>query len=440
MRGSRRTPARRLAGLFFCVLSLAIAILAVGCGGEEERFPTLDAAGPLQLGADQLGVGLYHGEALGLADERPAQMQESAPHFGHAFFRVKSYDEFSVAVGEYHAHPLSSHDPRLASDFSRHGTTMARLEARAADIIDELDQALDLADADGFSSRSFVVDFFRERGDWFVRWDGNLSDGPNTEGVGPYGFDRQDMVDDLLDHVEAVAANHEPAWIVLGDSMDRLVATDEDEEGISREQFDLFLDFFELAVERIHAASPGTRVAAGFHWENVTGAVARSLIGVNNAELTEEHLDEVFQEVILPFVEAGDGVALRSYTERAQMEEWKYQFLRRLDHLYGQQKPLIFYSVGSPIETQVSYAQQRLYLERFAEYMGGVNVQVLAWERLTNIQGGATGDQNPVGRCRALTSTTGRIHMERSACFDGLFELYPFEIKPAYQTLLSLVQ
>ncbi len=432
----RATPGRRL-----LVLASLGAVISMGCGDDPERFPTLEEAPPLQLQSEQVGVGLFHGDALGLALNREDSMQESAEFFEHAFFRVKSYDEFAPVVGEYNSQRIREENVdfsvRSAADFSISGTAAARLEFRAGDLDEELDRALEIGQAQGFGTRSFVVDFWRERGDWLIRWDGNLAEGTNLEGQGTYGFDREDMSSSLLSQLATVAGDHQPEWIIVGDAMDRLYQAPGYEEGVSRDQLEAFEEFFEAAVEAIHQASPDTKVGAGFHWENVAGAVAAQLSGTRLDELGEEEVDEAFQEVILPFAQIGDGVALRSQALHGEMEDWSYQFLRRLPHLYGLDKPIVFYSVSTPIESQSSYAQQRLYLERFSEVTAGLSIEVVAWERLNNVDGVDTSDQSISGRCASLTNEEGRIAMKLHRCFDGLFSL--FRSKDVFETFQTLV-
>ena len=416
------STAWRVAGLFFCVL----ACLTAGCG-ETERFPELEEAAPLEPAAQTLGVGLFHGDPLGLALGREGSFVEAAEAFEHALFRVKTYDELSVSVGEFHARAIRDDQVEFTvrgpSSFPDTGTPAARLAARAADIQLELERAFAVAGGEGFGTKSFVVDFWRERGDWMVRWDGNLSEGTNRVGQGNYGFDRADMVDDLLSHLATVAEEHQPRWIVVGDAVERFLADEAGEAGVSEEQFEAFREFFPRAVAAIKEASPTTRVAAGFHWEHLAGPVTARRTEVALSRLGEEELDEVFAEVVLPFVEAGDGLALRLRTERESIEPWKYQFLRRLPDLYGVDKPLMIYSVSTPITSRTAYRQQRLFFEEILAALGGLSPEVIAWERLTNVDGVDTADQEIIGRCRGLTGPDTRVAMDVARCYDGLFTL-----------------
>lgn len=422
-----------------CLLSL---FLAASCGPrEEERFPELESASPLTLERGQVGVGLHHGDALGAAVNRNgAALVDGANFFGHAFFHVRSYDEVSGIVGEYHVQRVREEQigeaVRGPTDFPIRSPA-ARLSNRGADLSLELEKALEIANATGFDDRSFVVDFWRTRGDWLIRWDGNLNSGSNIEGKGTYGFDREDMVIDLISQFVDLANQQQPTWLVVGDSMDRFLAAAGYEDGLGPEQFQYFLEFFQQVVPAVHAVSPETKVVAGFHWENVAGPLAAAYHGVDEAALTEELLDEVFEVILLPFAEAGDGIGLRIRAVRGEMEDWKYQFLRRLDGLYNQSIPVVIYSVSTPIQSQAEYPQQRLFLERFSEVMAGVNPEVVAWERFTNIDGVDTGDQSVVGRCAALSNPNTRLQMPQERCYDGLLTL--FQDKPAFTALRNLV-
>ncbi len=424
------------AGLFFFVLALM-----VGCT-EDERFPELDEAPPLSPTASQLAVGVFHGDTLGLALSNPGSFQEATEVFDHGFFRLKSYDEYSVSVGEFHSHAIRADQVdfpvRGPSSFPDTGTSAARLAPRANDIVLEAERAVEQAGGGGFARHSFVVDFWRETGDWWVRWDGNISTGTNREGVGNYGFDRSDMVEDLLDHLEEIAGAHEPEWIILGDRMEKMILGGEDGAGVAPEQFDHFLEFFERARERIRGASSSTKVAAGFHWEAVAGPLAANLTGVAESDLGLEELDQTFQEVILPFAEAGDGVALRLRVNRSDADPAPYQFLRRLEQLYGPGMDLVIYSLSVPVTTTTAYRQQRLFVGEMMEHLAGVEPVVLAWERFTNIDGVETADQSVIGRCRGLTGPDSRLQMDLARCHDGLFSLgNPKEVFEPFEEFVS---
>lgn len=406
--------------------ALVAASLALGslmaCGGDEDPFAELEPAAPLSLEKSQIGVGIHHGDALALAANRSESVEVVNATATHGLLRVKSYDEIATVVGEYHAHPLPSRfDARDANDFPTSGTPAGRLKARTDDLVAEVELAGQEAEVELVSELSIVVDFWRERGDWLVRWDGLLNQGTNIEGEGTYGFTRQEMVDDLLADLSEVAETHQPTWIIVGDRMDGLLAGP-DGEPISEAEFDAFEDFFSQAVDAIKEASPDTKVAAGFHWENVTGPIAARYA---DGEVNEAAIDRAFAEVVLPFVNAGDAVALRSYAVPQDMVESHYQYLRRIESLHGVTKPVVIYSASSPITSQTAYAQQASYFTRLLEYLGGVNVELLAWERLTNIDGVDTTDQTLIGRCRTLTNPENRVvQMEQTRCFDGLFSLF----------------
>ncbi|RAL23494.1 hypothetical protein DL240_04855 [Lujinxingia litoralis] len=418
--GGVASAARSLTGPLVCA-GLATLMLA-GCGGDEDPFAPLEPAAPLSLDASQLGVGVHHGDALAMAIQRPISVELVEQSISHGMLRVKSYDELSTVVGEYHAHSIpAEYEPRTSADFPTNGTPAGRLAPRTNDLYEEVAAARERADVDVFSELSVVVDFWRERGDWVVRWDGLLNQDTNIEGKGTYGFTREDMVTDLLDDLVEVAQTHKPRWIIVGDAMDRFLAGPEGEP-LSEEEFEAFEDFFVQAVDAIKEVSPDTGVAAGFHWENITGPIAARY---TDGDVNDQAIDKAFAEVVLPFVKAGDALALRSYANPNDMVASHYQYLRRVESLHGVSKPVIVYSAGSPITTQTAYTQQANYFNRLLEYLGGVNVELLAWERLTNVDGVDTTDQSVVGRCRALSNPEGRVvQMELSRCFDGLFALF----------------
>src|SRR5690554_3617893 len=220
---SHVSMSRRSASTLVCA-SLALAGL-VACGGEEDPFTDLEPAAPLSLDKSQLGVGLHHGEALALAANRPASVEPLSESVAHGLLRVKSYDELATVVGEYHAHPLpSGFDARGPNDFPTGGTPAGRLAERTDDLVAEIELAGQEAGTALVSELSVVVDFWRERGDWTVRWDGLLNQNTNIEDEDTYGFARETMVNDLLDDLDKIAQTHQPSWIIVSDAMDRLVA------------------------------------------------------------------------------------------------------------------------------------------------------------------------------------------------------------------------
>ncbi len=421
------------------ILPLAV-VLVTACGGAEEDEPTtpelpyqdLEPAEPLDYDAVEIGVGLHHGEALAIAYGGTPSYEKAAATIDHAFMWVQAFDEGAATFGEYLVYPAPSEvtDARSASDFIGTNSANARFEARADDFAAELEAAAEEGGA-SFGKKSIVMDLFRLRGDWWVRWDGNLDDEVNRVGKGPYGLNRDDMYEDLLDQIEAVAAAQKPDYFIIGDEMERLLA-DTDSEGLSTAEFSNFHAFFQEAVSRIHEQSSATKVGVGFNWDRFVAEVAPMY--ATGAEISHlQVMDRAFAAVILPFVEVGDIVALQSYRDVDDLEvpfpvnnlpvDETYQFLRRVDGLYelNGEKPIVFYSVGTPVDSPVAYLRQRNYLEDFAVWTAGVNPEVVAWRTLVNIDGTDTSTQEVSGRCRSLTETTRDFQLPISACYDGLF-------------------
>lgn len=419
---------------------VATALLATACGGADDAenngdsggqvYPDLEPAEPLDLQDVELGVGVRHGEALGMAYGGAAAYEEATANLDHAFLWVQAYDEAARVFGEYHIYPAPPDvaDARTASDFLGAQAPAARFTARAADLYEELDEAA--AEGGGsFGARSIVLDLFRLRGDWWVRWDGNLDDEVNRVGKGPYGFNRADMYEDLLDQIEQVAESQQPRYFILGDEVERLLA-DSDGPGLSAAEFSNFMAFYHEAAARIHEASPETRVGAGINWDRFVSRVAPDYAtGEETSHI--EVLDRAFAAVVLPFAEAGDVVALQSYRDVDDVEiefpvnnlpvEEAYQFLRRLGDLYALEKPIVFYSIGTPVESPVSYLRQRNYLEQFAQWVAGIEPELVVWRYLANIDGTDTANQMVSGRCQSLTESTRDFELPLSTCYDGLF-------------------
>lgn len=409
---------------------------------EGKSYPELSAADPLDLQSVDLGAGVRHGEALGVAHFSSGSYTRAVEVVPHAVAWVQAYDEAASTFGEYQAYAIDELMPRTATAFigSDANVRAARFQARAADIYEELDDAADTGGA-GFQSRSIVLDLFRLRGDWWVRWDGNLED-VNLKGKGPYGLNRQDMYEDLLAQIEVVAEAQQPRYFIIGDEVERLLM-DSEGPGLSEAEFSNFMSFYQEAVSRIHAKSPNTKVGAGINWDRFVGRVAPNY-ALDDDNSHTEVLDRAFEAVVLPFAEIGDIVALQSYRDVDDTEiefpvnnlpvKEAYQFLRRLPELYMLEAPIVFYAIGSPVDSPVAYLRQRNYLEAFVDWTAGLEPELVAWRYLANLDGTDTSNQEISKRCLSFTEPARNFELPVTTCYDGLFTSV-FSEKPAFEYL-----
>ena len=415
----------------FLISSLA------ACGGDDnndapaapERYPELPAAEPLDLPGAELGVGVRSGSAIAAAFFAPNIYTDVTATFDHAFLHVQAYDEAAPSFGEYLTYaPPAEAMGRAPTAFIGANTSDARFERRAPDLFDELDAADAETGSGGFASRSVVLNMWRLRKDWWVRWDGNLGDPANLVGQGPYGLNRPAMYDDLLDQIEAVARTQQPRYFIVGDEMELLLGSDNG-DGFSEAEFGNFMQFYRAAVTRIKAASPNTQVGAGINWDRFVEQVA-PLYATGAESRNLAVLDRAFEAVVLPLAQHGDILALKSYRgpDDAEIDfpvanltvMDSYQFLRRVNDLYEVDAPLVFYSIGSPVSTTVGYRAQQNYLESFATWTAGLDPEVVAWRFMLNFDGTDTNDQVPAARCHAFTTSERNFEMPLSACYDGL--------------------
>ncbi len=415
---------------------LALGLLAAACGGDDnnsedtgpDRYPALAAAEPFDLVGAELGVGIRSGESIASAFFAPNIYQEVSSTLPHAMLHVQAYDEGAPTFGEYLAYAAPPDAmARPATQFLGANADNARFERRVPDLYDEIDAADAEAGGDGFKSRSVVLNMWRLRKDWWVRWDGNLGDTSNIKGKGPYGLNRRNMYDDVLDQIETVAAAQKPRYFIVGDEIDLLLASDNG-EGFSLAEFANFMQFYRAAADRIHEASPNTKVGAGINWDRFVARVApQYAIGSETRNLAV--LDRAVEAVIMPIAEYGDIVALKSYRgpDEADIEfpvanlsvTESYQFLRRLPELYGSDAPIVFYSIGSPVTTAVGYLAQRNYLESFSTWTAGLSPEFVGWRFMLNFDGTDTANQVVSSRCEAFTTSDRAFEMPLSACFDG---------------------
>ena len=433
-----------------CSLALLMALClatTTACGGnndtpepepEPDLYPDLEEAEPLTLDSVELGIGLHHGEALALANNKGENLEEARGVFSHANLQVQAYDELTHQFGEYTYFRIDGgENPRGAIEFIQ-TPAAGEVAVRTADLKDEATSALGRVGADDFESVSVTVDFWRTNREWYVRWDGLLGDDANTVGIGPYGFGREEMVDDLLDEITDIARQNEPKYMVIGSEMELLWAQEMMTPGIAIGEWSGFLSFYQDAVDRIKEVSPNTKVGVGINWDRfVTEVVpAYIILETQGQEFDEpleldEQIDRAFRALILPTLVWGDTLTLMSYVAPGNEDAaLYYQWLRRLPDLYEIDPEIVYYSVGSPISNSAANQAQRNYMVNFLEWNAGVNVGAIYWERLMNIDGSNGANQQIDGRCKALVEDADKnFLLPRERCFDGLFDSV-FQIKP----------
>jgi len=439
---------------------LVVALLT-GCGNNTtdpnaKTFPFLTPADPLVLTDNALtrGVGVYSGEPLAFAlNEEDLRANSTTGNFpkiaaatSHAMLHLKSYDELTQDFGEYVYYGIRQSEPQRSPGDFINQPGQGDLSRRALDLNSELDAALMRVDLTGLEQRSVVVDFFRTRGDWYVRWDGLLT-AENRMGKGAYGLGREDMYNDLLDELGKVARNLEPSYFIVGDGMERLLAGDGGSEGISPGEWANFVSFYRDAYDTIKEASPNTRVGVGINWDRFATDVVRYY--VPEGDIGAEEIDVAFTNALLPLlskeaerngavrrVVTADIIALSSYAaEDDPAAKGYYQFLRRLPALYGLEQPVVFYSIGSPVDSRAGEPLQGQYIEAFADWVGGVDVEAIFWERMIDIDGSNAAGGMVAPPCGTLVSSEGRaFELPLSRCFDGLFDA-TFEVKAPFGIL-----
>lgn len=403
---------------------------------QPDRYPELVAADPLALEAVELGLGLHHGESIALAGEKAENLKLARELFPHAMLQIQSYDELTHQYGEYTYFRADSENPDSAITFIN-TPKKGEMGPRTGDLRDELDTALARAGAKKFDSQSVVIDVWRTNREWYVRWDGLLDQNINTQGIGPYGMGREEMVDDLLQELEKVAEDVRPRYMIIGTEMELLWSKDMMQEGIARGEWSGFLAFYQDAVQRIKSASPETKVGVGINWDRFATQVAPAFASLEMRELEEgeevsrdEMLDRAFRDLLLPLITWGDVLTLQSYATPDAENAWYYQWLRRLPELYMVDPGVVWYSISSPIQGSASSQAQRNYMESFLEWNGGVNVEAIYWERLMNIDGSNGANQQLAGRCKSMVEDASKgFRLPRERCFDGLFDSV-FQPKP----------
>ncbi len=416
------------------ILAVAAAGMLFSCGNmAEESYDVRSGAqeGRLDYTAVDIGVGIRSGDLMAMANFNPGEYSAVTSGTPHGVLHVKSYDAAAQSFGEYITYPAPMDvTARTPIDFSTN-LRAGSFGNRVNDLYEETTTWSSEAGAEDFASKTVVLDFWRWRKDWWVRWDGNLEAENNRVGQGPYGFNRQQLVEDLLDDVEQVASDHQPRYFIIGDEIERLLQT-ETTGGIAPAELSNFMAFFQQARERIRQASPNTKIGVGFRWERFANRVA-PLYAADEGDDAEATLERAFEIVLMPFIERSDVVALSVYSEPGE-DPANFAFLSRLEELFEVEKPVVYYEVGSPVTTVVDYQSQATFLEDFARWNSGVNVEFVAWRSLLNFDGTDTNDQMVRGRCAAFTGSERDFEIDLSNCYDGLYTSV-FSSKPAFDVL-----
>ena len=401
----------------------------------EELYPELSTLRPLDLkSVPTVGYGLYHGTAAAFASDANAlPALKRALGLRHVIYHVQTFDELAVALGEYTYHPVPGTVPnQRGPEVFANQAPAGALRARTLDLRGEVQGASSKAGVGAPESESLVVDLWRINRSWYVRWDGLFNPENQSKTAFIYGLADEEMVSGVLRSVEETARELKPKYLVLGDEMERLYA--QQGGGIAKQEWSALIAFFQDAIKRIKDASPDTKVGVGVNWDRFATEVALEYAkdaGLGTT-VTPQVLDQAFRAILLPLVEAGGILTLRSNASPGAGPLDYYQFLRRLPDLYGVNPPVVWYSLSSPIESLSGDPTQANVVASFLEWNAGVNVEAVYWARLANIDGAnGTGDMI-IGRCRTLVEDQGKdFSLPKSDCFDGLFDSL-FSIKPVF--------
>ena len=402
----------------------------------EQLYPALAAAPPLDLKkVSAAGYGLYHGTATAFASDSNASLAlKRALGLRHVIYHAQTFDELAVELGEYTYHPVPSSIPnQRGPEVFANQATEGALRARVLDLKKELQAATMAAGAQPPETESLVVDLWRINRSWYVQWNGLFNPETQSKTALIYGLADDQMVSGVLKSIEETARELKPKYLVIGDEMERLYAQ-EGGNGIAKQEWSALIAFFQDAIKRIKDASPDTKVGVGINWDRFANQVALEYAkdaGLGTT-MTPEVLDQAFRAIVLPLIEAGGILTLRSSSPPGDAPKAYYQFLRRLPDLYGVNPPVVWYSLSSPIQSLSGDPTQANVVASFLSWNAGVNVEAVYWARLANVDGAnGTGDMI-LGRCKTLSEDTGKdFLLPKSECFDGLFDSL-FSIKPAF--------
>ncbi len=402
---------------------ITLATLVAACGeadsdSAESRLLRLDPAEALDISTIDRGVGIHSGEAMAIASYQPTVFPKLVTALPHAVITVNAYDAAAQELGEYITFPAPQGvDSRGPVVFKSTSVASGRFAARVDDAFEEIAAFGSQAGADDFTSSTIVIDFWRLRRDWHVRWDGKLEDLANTVGRGQYGFFRTDFSEELLDQIETAAETHKPRYFIVGVEMERFLATSEG-AGLAPHEFANFFAFYQEAVARVKSVSPSTKVGFGIDWDRYYNRVSLSYAPDDTDR--DEAVKLALQTTLVPLWKASDVIALSLYQSPGAPSD-HYQFLRLLPELYDINLPIMYHSVGSGVTSTVNYLDQKNFMDEFGERNAGLNVEFMAWRRVLNFEGTDTNNQVIAGRCLALTQESRGLEMPLTNCYDGLF-------------------
>ena len=312
-------------------------------------------------------------------------------------------DNFSIGVLTFQLFD------QLAYRLNIQSQDIAREDARLINRIEDL--MLELEEYPLFDNYVIVIDFFLLDRSYLVTWDGNQQRGPDD-----FGFWREDYRESITEQVIEIANRYTPSKIIIGSGINRLITMNSDD-------YSNFVALYRDLYLEIKRVSPQTEVGPSIDWAYLMTEQVPTFPGER-----EQKIEGAFELAVSPLLSfqqddditsTADFLGLSAVPDPQKFEDDVskvpddfFKYLRSLPEGFE----VVYHKINWPIESDAYRDKQDLWLEKFLELNGGVNVSLVAWDSLIDFSDGT---------CHAITngSSNRPTHAPEFVCHAGLWSV-----------------
>lgn len=288
---------------------------------------------------------------------------------------------------------LDESDARFDPDGARMSPQRYQPKKRFGDLADEIEEHVTDNGHTPWSKYVLVFDLFRVSETWLVRWDGKLI--TMIEEPGEYGLYRQDMRDEIIeamiDGIDEVSEDNTVTHVVVGSEMERLLLSPSGTRQWpdNPAEFANFVSFFAEAKAAIKEAHPDVQVSAGLNYDRLISHVAARYTETGDrATVSWSERRYAWENVAEKLYAEADFLALASEPDPEEFEanadnlpDGHYAMLAE----YQGDRPIVWYSINWPVNSDVEKSLQRAYLERFKVLNAGLDIELVSYRRLQDL-------------------------------------------------------
>ena len=411
------------------LLPLSLSWATLGCGDEAETTVASDrlsdaepqpSAQPLTLSKENTAIPLR--PPLRRGDEYRGDLT-----------LIKTNSSFDTLTNQLGAavitlQVLDEREATTSPEDPQQNPAPFQAGKRSRDLVAEIDGALTESGNPDWAEYVLVVDLFRLKRNWLVRWDGtNIR---QFEEPGEYGLWRDDMRQDLkaimVGAVNELLGRGKPLKrVVFGVGMERLLASSDG--GVNPTDYANFVTLFREVKAELATQAPEVEVSAGLNWDNLVTHVAALYTATGKLEDVKfGEIRAAWRDVAEPLYADADFIALSSEPDPslyngnpANLPQSHYALLAEVQG----PRPVVWHSIHWPVESKAVKALQDDYLERFLALNGGNDVALVSWKQLIDLPEGAAD-------CNSLVS----LGAPPSDCYAGLFSdsVAPTDLSDSY--------